>query len=129
MGELKQISEQQQTLVERVKALGQQIYLANLGLATKVEEEGKKQYDKVIAKGSEVRGAEASKAALAAAGLVEVLKAEAEKLKTEAEKLKGDGLKQQVESLKQRLTGLNLKEESQRLFDELVAVGEKRKAA
>lgn len=122
MGELKQISEQQQTLVERVKSLGQQIYLANLGLASKVEEEGKKQYDKVIAKGTEVRGAEAGKAALAAAGLVEVLKAEAEKLNV-------DALKQQVETLKQRLTGLNLKEESQRLFDELVAAGEKRKAA
>jgi hypothetical protein len=122
MGELKQISESQQTLVERVKSLGQQIYLANLGLATKVEEEGRKQYDKVIAKGTETRGAEANKAVLAAAGLVEVLK-------TEAEKLKGEGLKQQVESIKQRLTGLNLKEESQRLFDELVATGEKRKAA
>lgn len=129
MGELKQISEQQQTLVERVKSLGQQIYLANLGLATKVEEESKKQYDKVIAKGTEVRGAEASKAALAAAGLVEVLKTEAEKLKAEAEKLNVDALKQQVETLKQRLAGLNLKEESQRLFDELVAAGEKRKAA
>lgn len=122
MGELKQISEQQQSLVERVKSLGQQIYLANLGLATKVEEEGKKQYDKVIAKGTEVRGAEAGKAAVAAAGLVEILKVEAEKLNV-------DTLKQQVESLKQRLTGLNLKEESQRLFDELVAAGEKRKAA
>lgn len=122
MGELKQLSEQQQSLVERVKSLGQQIYLANLGLASKVEEEGKKQYDKVIAKGTEVRGAEAGKAVVAATGLVEVLKAEAEKLKTA-------DLKAQVESLKQRLAALSLKEESQRLFDELVAAGEKRKAA
>lgn len=122
MGELKQLSEQQQSLVERVKSLGQQIYLANLGLASKVEEEGKKQYDKVIAKGTEVRGAEAGKAVVAAAGLVEVLKAEAEKLKTA-------DLKAQIESLKQRLAALSLKEESQRLFDELVATGEKRKAA
>lgn len=122
MGELKQLSESQQNLVERVKSLGQQIYLANLGLASKVEEEGKKQYDKVIAKGTEVRGAEASKAIVAAAGLVEVLKSEAEKLKT-------TDLKAQVESLKQRLASLKLKEETQRLFDELVAAGEKRKAA
>ncbi|MDF2445092.1 MAG: hypothetical protein K0S46_328 [Moraxellaceae bacterium] len=122
MGELKQLSESQQTLVERVKSLGQQIYLANLGLASKVEEEGKKQYDKVIAKGTEVRGVEASKAVVAATGLVEVLKSEAEKLKTA-------DLKAQVESLKQRLSGLKLKEESQRLFDELVAAGEKRSAA
>lgn len=122
MGELKQISEQQQSLVERVKSLGQQIYLANLGLATKVEEEARKQYDQVIAKGTEVRGAEAGKAVVAAAGVLELLKAEAEKLKAE-------GLKAQVETLKQRLTALNLKEEGQRLFDELVATGEKRKAA
>lgn len=129
MGELKQISEQQQSLVERVKSLGQQIYLANLGLATKVEEEARKQYDQVIAKGTEVRGAEAGKAVVAAAGVLELLKAEAEKLKAEAEKVKAEGLKPQVESIKQRLTALNLKEESQRLFDELVAAGEKRKAA
>lgn len=125
MGELKQLSESQQNLVERVKSLGQQIYLANLGLATKVEEESKKQFDKLAAAGAEARGgqaAETSKAVLAAVGLVEVLKSEAEKLKAE-------GLKLQVEGLKQRLGGLNLKLETQRLFDELVATGEKRKVA
>lgn len=125
MGELKQLSESQQNLVERVKNIGQQIYLANLGLASKVEEEGKKQYDKLVAAGTESRGEQAaatSKAVLVAVGLVEVLK-------TEADKLKGEGLKQQAEAIKQRLTGLNLKEESQKLFDELIAAGEKRKAA
>jgi hypothetical protein len=123
MGELKQLSESQQGLVERVKSLGQQIYLANLGLATKVEEEGKKQYDRLVAAGAESRGTqEDRKAVLAAVGLVEVLK-------SEAEKLKAADLKQQVETLKQRLSGLNLKEETQRFFDELVATGEKRKAA
>lgn len=125
MGELKQLSESQQNLVERVKSLGQQIYLANLGLATKVEEEGRKQYDKIVAAGTETRGEQAaatSKAVLVAVGLVEVLKGEAEKLKTE-------GLKPQVDAIRQRLAGLKLKEETQKLFDELVAAGEKRKAA
>lgn len=125
MGELKQLSEQQQNLVDRVKSIGQQIYLANLGLASKVEAEGKKQYDKIVAAGTESRGelaAASSKAVLVAVGLVEVLK-------SEAEKLKGEGLKQQVDSIKQRLTGLKLKEETQKLFDDLVATGEKRKAA
>lgn len=122
MGELKQLSESQQGLVERVKSLGQQIYLANLGLATKVEEEGKKQYDKVVAAGTESRGEQGNKVVLVAVGLVEVLKSEAEKLRTE-------GLKPQVEAIKQRLTGIKLKEETQKLFDELVAAGEKRKAA
>lgn len=125
MGELKQLSETQQSLVERVKSIGQQIYLANLGLATKVEEEGKKQYDKLIAVGTETCGEQAtttSKAVLVVVGLVEVLK-------TEAEKLKGDGLKAQADAIKVRFTDLKLKEEGQKLFDELVAVGEKRKAA
>lgn len=125
MGELKQLSESQQGLVERVKSLGQQIYLANLGLAAKVEEEGKKQYDKVVAAGTETRGEQAeatSKVVLVAVGLVEVIKSEAEKLRAE-------GLKPQVDAIKQRLTGLKLKEETQKLFDELVAAGEKRKAA
>jgi hypothetical protein len=123
VGELKQLSESQQNLVERVKSLGQQIYLANLGLASKVEEEGKKQFDKLVATGAESRGNPAdSKAVLAAVGLVQVLKSEAEKLKAE-------GFKPQVDGLKQRLSGLNLKEEGQRLFDELVAAGEKRSAA
>lgn len=125
MGELKQLSESQQGLVERVKSLGQQIYLANLGLAAKVEEEGRKQYDKVVAAGTETRGEQAeatSKVVLVAVGLVEVIKSEAEKLRAE-------GLKPQVDAIKQRLTGLKLKEETQRLFDELVAAGEKRKAA
>jgi|GEM_PF-2585380 len=125
MGELKQLSEAQQNLVERVKSIGQQIYLANLGLATKVEEEGKKQYDKLVAVGTEARGELATatnKAVLVAVGLVEVLK-------TEAEKLKGEGLKRQADAIKLRLTGLKLKEEGQKRFDELVAAGEKRKAA
>lgn len=125
MGELKQLSESQKSLVERVKSLGQQVYLANLGLASKVEEESKKQYDRLVTAGTESRGqqaAETSKPVLAAVGLVEVLK-------TEAEKLKAEGLKQQVETLKQRFSGIDLKTESQRLFDELVAAGEKRSAA
>ncbi len=125
MGELKQLSESQQGLVERVKSIGQQIYLANLGLASKVEEEGKKQYDKFVAAGTETRGEQAAssnKAVLVAVGLVEVIKSEAEKLKT-------DGLKPQVDAIKQRLTGIKLKEDTQKLFDELVAAGEKRKAA
>ncbi|MDP2228624.1 MAG: phasin family protein [Moraxellaceae bacterium] len=125
MGELKQLSEQQQGLVERVKEIGQQVYLANLGLVTRAEEEGRKQYDRLVAAGAEVRAdkaAETPKALLVAAGLVQILK-------TEAEKLSADSLKAQIETAKQKLTGLNLKEEGQKLFDELVAVGEKRKAA
>lgn len=125
MGELKQVSEQQQGLVERVKSIGEQVYLANLGLVAKAEEEGKKQYDRLLAAGTEVRAekaAETPKLVLVATGLVQVLK-------TEANKLSADSLKLQVEELKQKLAGIKVVEESQKLFDELVAAGEKRKAA
>lgn len=118
MGELKQLSESQQNLIERVKSLGQQIYLANLGLVSKVEEEGKKQYDRIVAAGGEQN----SKVAVVANGLVEVLKAE-------TEKLRAADLKAQADALVERFNALNLKEEGQKLFDELVAAGEKRKAA
>lgn len=125
MGELKQVSEQQLGLVERVKSLGEQVYLANLGLVSKAEEEGKKQYERLLAAGTEVRAekaAETPKALLVAAGLVQVVKVEAEKVSAES-------LKLQVEELKQKLVGLKVVEEGQKLFGELVAAGEKRKAA
>ncbi len=125
MGELKQVSEQQQGLVERVKSLGEQVYLANLGLVAKAEEEGKKQYERLIAVGTEARAekaAETPKPLLVVAGLVQVLI-------DEADKLTAEHIKQQVESVKLKLTGLKVVEEGQKLFDELGAAGEKRKAA
>lgn len=125
MGELKNLSEEQTKLVERVKTVAQQVYLANLGLVAKAEEEGQKQYGKLVAAGEKARGEQAATTAkplLAAFGLVEVLKEEGQKLNAEA-------VKAQFEELKGKLTGLNLKEEGQKLFDELVATGEKRKAA
>lgn len=125
MGELKNLSEEQTKLVERVKSVGQQVYLANLGLVSKVEEEGKKQLDKLVAAGEKARGEQAASTAkplLAVFGLAEILKEEAQGLST-------DTLKAQFEELKQQITALNLKDEATKLFDELVAAGEKRKAA
>jgi len=137
MGELKTLSEEQTKLVERVKSIGQQVLLANLGLVAKIETEGQKQIDKLLAAGGKVRGeTPTTKPLLAAFGLIEVLKEEALKLKDEAQKLNTDALKAQFEELKTQITSLKLKEESLKLkeeglklFDELVAAGEKRKAA
>lgn len=136
MGELKQLSEEQTKLVERVKSFANQLYLANLGLVAKAEEEGQKQLDKLLSAGEKARGeqaADTSKPLLAAYGLVDVLKEEGQKLKEEG--VNTEALKAQFEELKQKLSALNvkeeglkLKEESQKLFDELVAAGEKRKA-
>ena len=106
MGELKAVAETQAEvkLVDRVKDLGNQVYLAGLGLVAKVEEEGQKQLDKLQAAGQTARGEKAAadkKVVLVAFGLVETLKTEVESLKAEGQKL----------------------------FDDLVASGEKRKAA
>lgn len=131
MGELKQVAETQADvgLVDRVKEIGGQVTLAGLGVVAKVEEviakvevEGQKQFDKLLAAGQAARGEQAAtdkKVVLVAVGLVETLKVEADKLKVEvkgeAEKLKADAEK--------------LKADAQKLFDDLVAAGEKRKAA
>jgi hypothetical protein len=93
MGELKNVAETQVGLVERVKGLSNQVYLAGLGLVTKVEEEGQKQLDKLQAAGQAARGEKAAadkKVVLVAFGLVETLKTEVESLKTEGQKLFGD---------------------------------------
>ncbi|MDO8331569.1 MAG: phasin family protein [Fluviicoccus sp.] len=95
MGELKDVAENQTQvgLVDRVKDLGNQVYLAGLGLVTKVEEEGQKQLDKLQAAGQAARGEKAAadkKAVLVAFGLVETLKTEVESLKAESQKLFGD---------------------------------------
>ncbi len=111
MGELKDVAETQVGLVDRVKDLGNQVYLAGLGLVAKVEEEGQKQLDKLQAAGQAARGEKAAadkKVVLVAFGLVETLKSEVETLKSEVETLKA---------------------ESQKVFGDLVASGEKRKAA
>ena len=131
MGELKQVAETQAeiSLVDRVKDLSNQVTLAGFGVVAKVEEviakveeEGQKQFDKLLAAGQVARGEQAandSKVVLVAVGLVETLKVEAEKLKgdvkSETEKLKADAEK--------------LKADAQKMFDDLVVAGEKRKAA
>lgn len=131
MGELKQVAETQAevSLVDRAKELGNQVALAGFGVVAKVEEviakvevEGQKQFDKLLAAGQAARGEQAAtdkKVVLVAVGLVETLKVEADKLKVEvkgeADKLKADAEK--------------LKADAQKLFDDLVAAGEKRKAA
>ena len=102
MGELKDVSEvlAEVRLVDRAKELGSQVSLAGLGvvakveaIVAKVEEEGQKQLDKLVAAGQAARGEQAAndkKVVLVAVGLVETLKVEADKLKVEAEKLFND---------------------------------------
>ena len=142
MGELKAVAESQVELklVERVKEIGSQVYLAGLGLVTLVQEESQKQYDKFLAAGQAARGEKASadkKVVLVVVGVVETVKVEtgklkseseklSEKLKTESEKLSG---KVKAESEKLKVEGEKLKADGLKLIDDLIAAGEKRKAA
>ena len=124
MGELKSKTEGQPKLLARLKNTRHQVYLANLGLRSKVKEGSKKQLDRLIAAGEKARGEQVAatiKPALAIFGLAEVLK-------EEAQKLKGDSLKTQIKEVRQQFATLHLKAEASKLFDELVAAGEKRQA-
>lgn len=150
MGELKEVAatEAEVKLVDRVKEIGNQVYLASLGVVAKVEEEGHKQYDKLLAVGQAARGEQAANdktVVLVAFGVVETIKTESEKLvelvKTEGDKLaelvktESDKLAEKVKAEKDKLTekvkveGEKLKADGQKLIDDLIAAGEKRKAA
>lgn len=131
MGELKEVAESQveTNLVDRVKDVSEQVYLASLGLVSLVQEESQKQLDKLVAAGQAARGEKAAadkKVVLVAFGLVETVKGEADKLKAEGDKLV-DKVKAEGEKLKAE--GEKLKAEGLKLIDDLIAAGEKRKAA
>ncbi len=122
MGELKNIAEEQKGLVERVKDLGRQVYLANLGLLTLVEEKSREQFEKALVAGKQSHGEEGSEWVLAARGLVE-------QIVTEAQQIKIDELKTQAQQAREKLLGADLLDQAQKFFQDLVQAGEKRKAA
>ncbi len=121
MGELKNLSTEETTLVARARAWAQQVYLAHLGLVARVEEESRKQYDKALAAGKEAHG-EGSDIVLAVRGLVDTLVQEASQLKLEE-------LRAQAVQMREKLNAEELRQQAQKLFSDLVLAGEKRKAA
>lgn len=141
MGELKKLSEEQVVLAERAKKAGRQVYLASLGLVSKVEEEGKKlastvevegkaRYAKLVAVGEQVRGekaAETPKPVLALVGLASQVEEEGKKLVAQVEE-EGKKLVAKVEEEGKKLVS-KVEEESKKLFGDLVAAGEKRGVA
>lgn len=141
MGELKKLSEEQVVLAERAKKAGRQVYLASLGLVTKVEAEGKKlastvevegkaRYAKLVAVGEQARGekaAETPKPVLALVGLASQVEEEGKKLVAKVEE-EGKKLVAKVEEEGKKLVS-KVEEESKKLFSDLVAAGEKRGAA
>ena len=130
MGELKALREQQDSLVERAKAVNRKLWLAGLGLVGKAEDEGRKQLEKYVAAGEKAVGAEAADAnryLVAARGLVATVRDESEDL---LNRLVEAGRQQKGEGNEYVLAVIGavttLRDESQKLFDDLVAAGEQR---
>lgn len=140
MGELKNIVNEQQDVLVRVKDAGRQVAMAGLGLIEVLKSEGEKlQAIDFTAKTEELK----AKALDVKAKLVAIdVKAEADKLqsvdvkaKTEELKAKAEELKVKAVELKDKLVSVDAKAELdklladvQKLFAELVAKGEKRAA-
>ena len=143
MGELKDLREQSESLVNRAKELGNKLYLAGLGAYEKAEEGSEELLNKYVENGSKAFGDDAEskpKALLASRGLV----VSTRKLIDEAPRKRHELYEQFVASGKQErgekaeetnefvLAGLGavstLREQSQKLFDDLVSTGEKERA-
>lgn len=119
MGELKNLVESQQDVLDRVKAAGRQVYLAGLGLVEVLKAEGEKlQAVDLKAKAEEL------KAKLQAIDV----KAEAEKLKAVDVKAKAEELKGKVQAIDAKAEAEKLVAEVQKFVNELIAKGEKRAA-
>ncbi|MFZ5723440.1 MAG: phasin family protein [Pseudomonadota bacterium] len=133
MGELKEIRDQQETLVARAKEMNRKLWLAGLGAVSKAEEQGRRQLDKYRQAGEQVIGtdaAEQNRYLVAARGLVVTLRSEGDEL---ISKLVDAGKQQQGPEAADSEYVLavigafaTLRNESQRIFDDLVATGEKR---
>lgn len=140
MGELKEIRDQQDNLIQRAKTLGNKLYLAGLGAYSKAGDGSEELYDKYAQAGQEAYGDDAdgkSKALLASRGLI----VSTRKLIDDAPRKRHELYEQFVTSGKQErgekaeetnefvLAGLGavntLREQGQKLFDELVSTGEK----
>ena len=141
MGELKQLREEQASLVERAKEVNRKIYLAGLGAYSKAEGSSGDLYEKYAISGAAALGESAEgkpKAVLAGRGLVqaarELLETAPEKRKALYERFVETGKKERGEPAESTnefvLAGLGavltVREESEKLFNELVAAGEQR---
>ena len=154
MGELKDLREQEESLFGKYKQFNKNLFLAALGAVSRVEEEVEKRYDEIVAAGEEVLGDDAedtNKYVVAVRGLISRIQDEVENL-PENVKEQFETLQDKPEELfnkyvetgseergdeaedtnKYVLAGIGAfttaREESTRIFDELVEAGEKRAA-
>ncbi|MGJ3255581.1 MAG: hypothetical protein ACFE0K_04585 [Alcanivorax sp.] len=141
MGELKDLREQSESLVNRAKELGNKLYLAGLGAYDKAEEGSEELLNKYVEAGTEAFGEDADgkpKALLASRGALlaarQLLDTAPEKRQALYEKLVEAGKKERGEKAEETnefvLAGLgavaSAREEGEKLFNELVSAGEKR---
>lgn len=141
MGELKDLREQQENLVSRARELGNKLYLASLGAVSKAETTSGTLLDEYVARGNQELGEAAEgkpKALLASRGALaaarELLDAAPEKRKALYERLVDAGRSERGEKATETneflLVGLGAvktaRDESEKLFNELVAAGEHR---
>ncbi|ASK35094.1 hypothetical protein [Alloalcanivorax mobilis] len=143
MGELKQLREQQQTLIHRAKRLSNTLYLAGLGAYSKATNHSEALYQRYLEEGTQAYGDDAErKPALLLAGRGAVVSAR--KLLEDAPAKRGELYEQWIATGKQErgedsaqanelvLAGIGavstLRQRSQRLFDDLVSTGEKESA-
>lgn len=143
MGELKDIREQQGSLINRAKTLGNTLYLAGLGAYSKVSNGSEALYSEYLAIGGDAYGDQAEdkpKALLAGRGAI----VSARKLISQAPTKQQDLYEQLVLTGKDErgekadgtselvLAGLGavtaLRQESQKWFNDLVRTGEKQQA-
>ncbi len=141
MGELKNLREQQESILARAKEVNRKIYLAGLGAVSKAEGTSTELFEKYAETGAAELGDAADgkpKALLAGRGL---LKAARELVETAPEKRKAlyqrfieagrEERGEQAESTNEYLLAslgavVTARAESQKLFNELVAAGEQR---
>lgn len=141
MGELKDLRAQQEQLLTRAKALSNKLYLASLGAVTKAEAGSNELLEQYVSTGSQVMGDKAEstpKALLAGRGALEaakeLLNTAPEKRKALYEKFVAAGSEQRGEKAEETNefvlaslgAVLTARSEGEKLFNELVATGEKR---
>lgn len=141
MGELKDIREQQESLLARAKEANRKLYLAGLGAFSKAETTSSELFDNYVKTGSEKLGEKAEgkpKALLAGRGLVEaareLVESAPEKREEYYNRFVETGRKERGEKAESTnefvLAGLGAvitaREEGEKFFNELVSAGEQR---
>lgn len=142
MGELKNLREQQENLLNRAREANRKLYLAGLGAYSKAESASSELLDKYAQTGSEKLGEKAEgkpKALLAGRGLLEAAREAVESAPEKREELYNQFVKagsekrgEQAESTNEFLLAglgavITAREEGEKLFNDLVSTGEQQR--